>query len=201
VIAVVDSGNDFSLMSALRRVGGEPVLTADPDVVRRATALVMPGQGAIRDFMTSFAARGLGEAVRDHVAAGRPLLGICVGMQALYDESEENGGCAGLGLLPGRVTRFRPSDRSRKVPHMGWSDVRVRADDPLLDGIAEGAHFYFVHSYYAPIGDETVLSCDYDVSFAAAARRGNVFGVQFHVEKSQTAGLRLLENFVSRAAA
>ncbi len=204
MIAVVDSGygNLRSVQRALDRAGGAPVVTGDPDQIRRADRVVVPGQGAFADCVAAFAEHGLGEAIREVIAAGRPYLGICLGLQVLFDESEEHGRIKGLGLLPGRVVRFRPTDRADKVPHMGWNRVTRRSDapEPLLAGIPEDAYFYFVHSYYVEPADPSLvaLSCDYGgASFAAAIRKDNLFACQFHPEKSQSVGLRLLHNFIT----
>jgi glutamine amidotransferase len=200
-IAIVDSGygNLRSVEKALAHAGGAPVITADPDVVRRADRVVVPGQGAFRDCVAGLKTRGLEEAVREAVRAGKPFLGICLGLQILFDESEEQGPCVGLGLLRGKVVRFRPSDPSLKVPHMGWNDVRVRREDPMWRGIPDGAFVYFVHSYYVVPEDPGViaLETDYGVKFCAAVRKDNVFACQFHPEKSQRVGLALLANFVT----
>jgi imidazole glycerol-phosphate synthase subunit HisH len=198
-IAVVDSGsgNLRSVERALALAGGRPRLTSDPDEVRRADRLVVPGQGAFGDCVESLAARGLDDAIREFCASGRPYLGICLGLQILFEDSEEASG-PGLGILRGRVVRL-PRAPGLKVPHMGWNDVIRRRDDPLLHGMPEGAHFYFVHSYHAvPADPDTVvLSCDYGVEVTAAVRAGNLFACQFHPEKSQAAGRALLERFVT----
>ncbi|MSP16734.1 MAG: imidazole glycerol phosphate synthase subunit HisH [Myxococcales bacterium] len=205
MIAVVDSGsgNLRSVEKALAAVGGRPIVTADPDVVRRADRVVVPGQGAFRDCMAGLAARGLDAALREVIAAGRPYLGICLGLQVLFDESEEQGPVRGLGVLAGRVVRFRPESPTRKVPHMGWNDVHLAPgrDEPNWRGLPDGAHVYFVHSYYAVPSEPgvTVLECDYGVRFAAAVRKDNVFACQFHPEKSQSVGLALLTRFVTCA--
>jgi glutamine amidotransferase len=204
-IAVVDvcSGNLRSVERALAQVGGRPVITRDPDVVRRADRVVVPGQGAFGEFARGLVERGLGDALREALGSGRPFLGICLGLQVLFEDSEEQGPVAGLGLLPGHVVRFRPADPAIKVPHIGWNQVwRARGgDDPLLAGIPDGAHVYFVHSFYpVPAREEDVaLTCDHGGRFCAAIRRDNLFAVQFHPEKSQAVGLRLLERFVSCA--
>jgi glutamine amidotransferase len=199
MIAVVDSGsgNLRSVVRALARVGAEARATTDPDEVRRADRVVVPGQGAFRDCVAGLRAAGLDQAVREVVAAGRPYLGICLGLQVLFDESEEQGPVAGLGLLSGRVVRFaaRPG---LKVPHMGWNDVTVRRPDPLLAGLPTPAHFYFVHSYHAVPEDPDLvaLAVDYGGPVCAAVRRENLFATQFHPEKSGAAGLALLAEFV-----
>ena len=204
MIAVVDSGtgNLRSVEKALARAGGDPRITADPDAVRRADRVVVPGQGAFRDCADALRERGLADAIREVIAAGRPYLGICLGLQVLYEQSEEHGPAEGLGILPGRCVRFEPRPDAPKVPHMGWNRVTLtegHRDDPLLAPAAAGAYLYFVHSYYVlPAEDETVaLACDYGVRFAAAVRKDNVYACQFHPEKSSKAGLALLERFVN----
>jgi glutamine amidotransferase len=200
MIAVVDSGygNLRSVEKALLHVGGEPRITSDPDVVRRADHVVVPGQGAFRDCVLGLRSRGLEEAVRESIAKGKPYLGICLGLQVLFDESEEQGPCAGLGLLRGRVVRFRPSAHAIKVPHMGWNQL-VRKSAWL--GVEEGAHAYFVHSYYVVPEDAGIvaLTCDYDGEICAAVRKDNIFACQFHPEKSQAVGIALLGRFVKGA--
>jgi glutamine amidotransferase len=200
VIAIVDvcSGNLRSVERALARVGGDVIVTRDPEVVRRADKIVVPGQGAFGVFMRGLVERGLGEALREAIASGRPYLGICLGLQVLFEESEEQGPCAGLGVLRGRVVRLVPGDPKLKVPHMGWNQIAQRRPDPLLAGIADGAYVYFVHSYHAMPEDPSVLALEsvHGVRVCAAIRKDNVFACQFHPEKSQAIGLRLLENFV-----
>jgi imidazole glycerol-phosphate synthase subunit HisH len=198
------SGNLRSVAKAVARAGGDPVVTSDPAVVRRADRLVVPGQGAFRDCMGGLAARGLEDPVREAIAAGKPYLGICLGLQVLFSESEEYGHCRGLGILPGKVVRF-PDRPGLKVPHMGWNAVRLsgdRAADPMWRGLDPAeTYVYFVHSYYVVPDDPALvaLRCDYAGEFCAAVRRDNVFAVQFHPEKSQTAGLTILANFVAAA--
>lgn len=203
MIAVVDSGtgNLRSVEKALARVGGRPQITADPDAVRRADRIVVPGQGAFFDCASALRQRGLAEAIREGITSGRPYLGICLGLQVLYEESDEHGPAEGLGILGGRCARFEPREGASKVPHMGWNWVEVapgHAADPLLSPVAGGAYLYFVHSYYAvPAEEESVaLYADYGVRFAAAVRKDNVFACQFHPEKSSAVGLALLERFV-----
>jgi glutamine amidotransferase len=200
MIAIVDSGsgNLRSVEKALAHVGGAPVLTSDPDRIRRADRVVVPGQGAFGQMMAAIEERGLDQALREVIAAGRPYLGLCLGLQVLFDDSEEQGPVAGLGFIRGKVVRFRPREPRYKVPHMGWNQVtRVHADEPLLRGIPAEAYFYFVHSFYVVPDDPAVvaLTCSYDVPFAAAVRKDNLFACQFHPEKSQAVGLKLLQNF------
>jgi len=196
MIAVVDYGigNLGSVMKALRYAEADAVLTGDPEVLRRADALVLPGDGAFGATMGEITARGLDRVLKDAAREGRTLLGICIGMQLLFEESEEHGRHQGLGLLPGRVRRL---EGSLPIPHMGWNRLHHRASHPLLEDIPEGAHVYFVHSYYCDAPAEVVLATtDYAHEFAAIVGRGNVLGVQFHPEKSQATGLRMVRNFV-----
>ena len=199
-------GNIRSLEKAFQAVGAEPVRSGNPDDIARADKLVLPGVGAFGACADELKQRGLWEPVRAAAEAGTPLLGVCVGMQLLFDASEEMGEHAGLGLLPGRVVRFdraRGTENGRplKVPHMGWNTVRATRPHPLFDGLADEAHFYFVHSYHAAPADAADIlgETEYGERFPADVQRGNVAGVQFHPEKSQAAGLRLLRNFADRA--
>ena len=196
MIAIVDYGigNLGSVTKGFRHVGADVQLTGDPDALRRADALVLPGDGAFGATMAEIEGRGLVPLLREAVEAGTPLLGICIGLQVLFEESEEHGIFPGLGLLPGRVRRF---DEALPVPHMGWNELRVRRPHPLLEGIPDGTHVYFVHSYFCDAApEETIASCDYGRDFAAIVGKGMVLGVQFHPEKSQEAGLRMVANFV-----
>jgi glutamine amidotransferase len=197
VIAIVDvcSGNLRSVERALAHVGAEVVITRNPDIVRRADKIVVPGQGAFGVFMRGLDERGLGEALRDAIAAGKPYLGICLGLQVLFEHSEE-GDCAGLGVLAGRVTRLRPIDPRLKIPHMGWNRVYGRAP-----GIADGEYVYFVHSYRVEPADRSIvaLEADHGERFCAAIQNDHLFACQFHPEKSQAVGLRLLRTFVEQA--
>jgi len=201
VIAIVDvcSGNLRSVERALEKVGADVVVTRDPETVRRADKIVVPGQGAFGVFMRGLTERGLGESLREAIASGRPYLGICLGLQVLFDESEEQGPCAGLGVLRGRVVKLAPSDPRLKVPHMGWNRVRLTHDrEPLLAGLPDDAYVYFVHSYHAVPADRSLvaLEADHGIAITAAIRKDNLFACQFHPEKSQTVGLQILRNFV-----
>jgi glutamine amidotransferase len=201
VIAIVDYGigNLGSVTKGFRRAGAEVELTGDPALLRRADALVLPGDGAFGATMAEIEGRGLVPLLREAVAAGTPLIGICIGMQLLFEESEEHGRHRGLGFLPGRVRRF---DDSLTVPHMGWNSLRARRAHPLLDGVADGAHVYFVHSYYCEAPEDVVIATsDYGRDFAAIVGRGSVLGLQFHPEKSQAVGQKLVANFVAGVAA
>lgn len=205
-IAIIDygMGNLRSVQNALRRVAGNQtvVTTSAPDLIRGARRVVFPGQGAMPDCMRELVASGARDALLD-AAQSKPLLGICIGLQMLFDESEE-GPTPGLGLLAGRVRRFTSGltdDRGQrlKVPHMGWNEVWQTRPHPLWEGIPDGARFYFVHSYFAQPAEPalTVGESRYPLPFTCAIARANIFAVQFHPEKSQHAGLRLLANFVA----
>lgn len=200
MIVVVDYGvgNLHSVRRALERAGASVEVTSDPACVARAKALVLPGVGAFRDAMNVLERSRLAQAVKDAVTRGKPFLGICLGLQMLFSESEEFGGAKGLGLFPGKVVRF---SQNLKVPHMGWNEVRFTRKSALTEGLAGSAYFYFVHSYYVvPEEKEWVGGvCDYGGEFCCMIEKDNVAAVQFHPEKSQAAGLRLLQNFVRRA--
>lgn len=203
MIAIVDvcSGNLRSVERALVRAGGDVTVTRDAHTVRRADKLVVPGQGAFGMFMRGLVERGLGDAIREAIASGRPFLGICLGMQVLFESSEEQGPCDGLGVIPGRVVRIAPAGPHIKVPHIGWNRVVHHRADPMLAGVADGAHVYFDHSYHAVPADPAIVALDSDhgIPITAAIRKDNIFACQFHPEKSQTVGLQLLRNFVERA--
>ena len=198
-IILIDAGtgNLRSVQKALENAGARVTRSDDPQAVLSARKVVLPGVGAFGDFMSGLRARGLQDAIAQVAARGVPLLGICVGMQALFEVGEEMGEHAGLGLLPGRVERLAESP-SVKIPHTGWNQVRVQKEAPLFDGIRSGAYVYFNHSYFCRPSDASVVvaTTDYGVEFACAVQRGNVFGVQFHPEKSQAVGLQLLKNFL-----
>ncbi|TMI11701.1 MAG: imidazole glycerol phosphate synthase subunit HisH [Betaproteobacteria bacterium] len=189
-------GNLRSVAKALEHVapGAEVLATADPAAIRSAERVVVPGQGAMPDCMRQLAASGAREAVVE-AAGAKPFLGICIGLQMLFERGEE-GDTRGLGLLPGNVPRFRVS--GLKIPHMGWNEVLQRRRHALWAGVADRSRFYFVHSYFPAPRDEglTAATCVYGMPFTCAVARDNIFAVQFHPEKSQSAGLQLLSNFV-----
>lgn len=187
-------GNLRSVEKAFAATGTEVVVSADERTLRGAERLVLPGVGAFAACMKALRARGFDELVRERVADGTPLLGICVGMQMLFDESEEFGATPGLGLLRGRVRRF---ENNLRVPHVGWNQISAHRPHPLLAGLEDGAFFYFVHSYYCEAEDQgDVLGrTEYGARYASVVAQGGICGVQFHPEKSQTAGLQLLRNF------
>jgi len=195
-VAIIDYGvgNLRSVEKAFGATGCAAVVSSDERVLYGADRLVLPGVGAFAACMNALTERGFDELVRERVAESIPLLGVCVGMQMLFEESEEFGTTRGLGLLPGRVRRF---SEDLVVPHVGWNQIRQRVAHPLFEGIEDAAFFYFVHSYYCePAEDEVILGeTDYGLPYASVVARENLCGVQFHPEKSQAAGLRLLSNF------
>ncbi len=204
MIGIVDYGlgNLRSVEKAFEAVGVDAVVTADQDRLVACSGLVLPGVGAFGDGMIGLRRDGLGDLVVREVAAGKPLIGLCLGLQLLFDESDEFGSHTGLGLLPGRVTRFPES--IRVIPHTGWNVVHEERDHALFEGLERDEYFYFVHSYRveAARDSDVLASTEYDgVVFPSICGRDNVFGAQFHPEKSQRAGLGLLANFARIAAA
>ena len=201
-IILIDAGtgNLRSVQKALENVGATVTRTDDPQAVLSASKVVLPGVGAFGDFMAGLRARNLEGAVKDVAARGVPLLGICVGMQALFDIGEEMGTHAGLGLLRGRVLRFA-DNLSVKIPHTGWNQLEARQGARLFNQVKAGAYVYFNHSYYCQPEDlsDITAEVDYGLRYACAVQRGNIFGVQFHPEKSQAVGLQILKNFVEAA--
>jgi glutamine amidotransferase len=203
-LAVIDygMGNLRSVLRAFERVGGRPRLVNSPAEAKSADALVFPGQGAIMDCMRLLQETGLDTTVRDWIAADRPFFGVCLGLQALFEHSEE-GDTPGLGVFPGQVVRFH-LPAPYKIPHMGWNNVRwAGASDPMREGISPVEdQFYFVHSYYAQPANRALVwgETDYGGLFTSAIRRGNCFATQFHPEKSQAKGLQLYRNFLAWAA-
>jgi glutamine amidotransferase len=200
-IAIVDYGvgNLRSAEKAVEHAGHPAVVTSDPERIAGAPAVVLPGQGAFGTCMANLTAAGLVEPVLAAVRSGRPFLGICVGMQILFESSEESPGVDGLGVFAGRVVRFA-RDPDRKVPHMGWNQLHVVRRPPVLAGIEEGAYVYFVHSYHPVPADPGVVATTtaYGVDFVSSVARDNVYAGVFHPEKSQQVGLRLLANFVGQ---
>lgn len=195
-IAIIDygMGNLHSVSKAVERLGHEALITSDPQQILAAEGAILPGVGAFGDAIAQLRESGLDEVVLEYVKTGKPLLGICLGMQLLFTTSEEYGTHEGLNLLPGRVVRFRGD---LKVPHMGWNQLAIAKSDPLLTGIEEG-HVYFVHSYHVLLEEQSDLlaSTDYGQPVTAIVGRNQVYGMQFHPEKSGELGMRLLRNFV-----
>jgi len=200
MIVVVDygMGNLRSVSKAFERSGFEVAVSSDPERVLRAAKLVVPGVGAFGDAMKELTKRGLVEPILAQIQRGTPYLGICLGYQLLFEQSEEGGGCEGLCVFRGRVVRFPDWLRSKglKVPQIGWNRVDFVRPSPIFAGLASGTYFYFVHSYY-PEPEEAIVAARtvYGVSFASAIHSGNVFATQFHPEKSQAAGLKVIESF------
>ncbi len=201
-IALVDygAGNLRSVAKAIERSGMQAVVTGDPTVVRDADGVLLPGVGAFRDAVVALEASGLADAIRRVTDHGRPYLGICFGLQLLFDEGEEHGTTPGLGRLAGRVTRFPEKDAAGeplRIPHIGWNEVRFEGDHPMLEGLPSSDVYYFVHSYRPEPVDPGIIvgRADYGGDFAAAVAKDNVFAVQFHPEKSQSAGKRLLDAY------
>jgi imidazole glycerol-phosphate synthase subunit HisH len=197
VLIDAGTGNLRSVQKALETIGANVERTDDPQKVLSGTRVVLPGVGAFGDFMSGLRARGLEDAVKEIAGRGVPLLGICVGMQALFDVGEEMGKHAGLSLLTGKVVRFEES-LAVKIPHTGWNQVEVQKKALLFNGINPGAFVYFNHSYYCQAWDssDVIGETDYGLRYACAVQRENIFGVQFHPEKSQTVGLRIMKNFL-----
>ena len=202
MLAIVDygRGNLRSVHNGFRRVGVSAEISDDPETVAKADGVVFPGVGAFRDCMQNLTARGLDEALRQVIQEGKPVLAICVGMQALLSESDEFGITPGLDIVSGQVRRFprrMDAENPLKVPHMGWNQLRFHRLCPLLNGIPDRVYTYFVHSYYAVPAEPGVVaaSTDYGVEFASVLWRDNLYATQFHPEKSQSWGLRILRNF------
>lgn len=198
-IAIVDyqMGNLRSVQKALEHVGFDAHVTSDPTEVAHADKVILPGVGAFGDAIHELTSRHLTNAIVESIDAGKPFLGICLGLQMLFELGLEGGEHRGLAVLPGQVVRFEPN-MGLKIPHMGWNQVIIEKPGcPLLKGISEDAYFYFVHSYFVAPTDASVrwLACDYGVKFCAAIWRDNMFATQFHPEKSQQDGLQILKNF------
>ncbi len=202
MIAIIDygAGNLRSVRNTLVYLGADVITAQTPDDLAGASKIVLPGVGAFGAGMKALRAAGFEEPLKQAVAAGVPLIGICLGMQYLFESSDEMGLHTGLGLLPGRVTRF-PAN-GPKVPHIGWNQLHIRQNHPLLAGIESGAYAYFVHSYYVEAGDpsDVLAVTDYGIDYASVVGRGTLFGIQPHPEKSQSVGLRILRNFVEMAS-
>ncbi|GGD98858.1 imidazole glycerol phosphate synthase subunit HisH [Paenibacillus nasutitermitis] len=200
MIAIIDygMGNLHSVSKAVERLGYEVLITADVKEIMEADGAILPGVGAFGDAMQNLQNTKLEDVVKFYASSGKPLLGICLGMQLLFTESEEYGQHQGLGLLPGKVVRFQGG---YKVPHMGWNKLSFRQASPLLDGLDEG-HVYFVHSFHVMPGrtEDLLATTDYHQPVTAVVGRGNVYGMQFHPEKSGDLGMRLLNNFLALTA-
>ena len=201
MLAVIDygAGNLRSVLHALNHLGIDDVtLVQSGDQLNGADKIILPGVGAFGAGMQQLHKQGIVEPLKDAISAGTPYLGICLGMQFLFEESDEMGTHEGLGILPGKVRRF-PKDHVFKVPHMGWNQLITHKASPLLEGVMEGDYAYFVHSYYCDAAnpDDVMLTTDYGMPFTVGVQHDNIYGVQFHPEKSQKIGLKLLANFLN----
>jgi glutamine amidotransferase len=201
MIAIVDygAGNLRSVANAVARVGRRPLVTGNPGDLSGAAAVILPGVGAAADTMQNLERRGFADAIRRVAADGMPIMAICVGMQVLFEETEEGGRHRCLGIIPGVVRRLPPG---LKVPHMGWNQVSQKTRHPLFEAIPDGANFYFVHSYYAEVRDGSLVAgtTDYGIPFCSVLVSGNVAATQFHPEKSGANGLRMYQNFLKLVA-
>lgn len=193
-----DAGNLRSVEKALLALGDAPVITRDPEVIRKADRVILPGVGSFGDAMARLHQYGLVEVIRQVAGSGKPFLGICLGLQLLFEESEESPGVEGLGLLKGKILRI-PDCPGLKIPHMGWNSLKLRPDSRLFAGIEDGAYVYFVHSYYLKADDEAVVAAttEYSTRIHGAVEKGSLFACQFHPEKSSKVGLEILKNFIS----
>jgi glutamine amidotransferase len=205
VIAVIDygMGNLRSVQKALEHVGAKVIVTHDPNLIISADSVVLPGVGAFKDCMANLTQLNLVDPIRKFIDGGKPFLGICLGLQVLFEESEEYGPVAGLGVLPGKVMKFANASSEAKggppikIPHMGWNNIKVKKKTPLFDKLGAEPYFYFVHSYYVVPEDQSMVATvtNYGVEFVSGIQYRNIYAFQFHPEKSQTMGLSLLERF------
>lgn len=197
MIAIIDYGvgNLFSLTQSLNKIGAENVITSDKTVIKKADKLILPGVGAFGDAIKRLNESGLSDIIKEQAKQGKPLLGICLGMQLLFDKNFEYGTHEGLGLISGQVVPIKDYVSEVKIPHMGWNSLKIVDDNPLLKGINDGDYVYFVHSFFAKCTEGLSATTDYGISLTAAVRKNNVYGMQFHPEKSGEVGLRMLKNF------
>ncbi|MFC2007059.1 imidazole glycerol phosphate synthase subunit HisH [Chloroflexota bacterium] len=200
MIAIIDygAGNLRSVVNAIGKLGYQAQITSSPDELDKARAVILPGVGAAADTVANLEKLGLVNPIRRLISEGRPFLGICIGLQVLFTSTEEGGGHECLGIIPGRVKRIPPG---LKIPHMGWNQVKQRVTNPVFEGIPDEANFYFVHSYYVVPDDKTIVAgeTDYGLSFCSMIARGNLFGTQFHPERSGEIGLKVFNNFIKLA--
>ena len=201
MIAVIDykRGNLRSVQKALERMGGDAVITSDPALIKEADAVVLPGVGAFGDCLRNLEELGLVNPVLDAITSNKPFLGICLGLQLLFQESEEFGKTLGLGVIKGRVVKFENMN-GLKIPHMGWNSIKKVSHSPLLNEVENGSYFYFVHSYYVVPEDKNLIATKTSygpVEFTSMIQRNNLWATQFHPEKSQKVGLRVFKNFIN----
>ena len=195
MIAIIDygMGNINSIYKAMKKIGAEVTLTNDKKVIRDSKGIIIPGVGDFKKAMENLKSMGLDTIIKEEIEKGKPMLGICLGMQLVFDSSEEMGYSEGLGLIPGKVTKFQIS---KKIPHIGWNSVRIKQNHPIFKGIDDGEYFYFVHSFHGNCDEKYILGdCNYEVDFPAIVGRDNIVASQFHPEKSGEVGLKLLKNF------
>ena len=188
------AGNVGSVLRAIQYLGHPAEAVQDATLLQTADRLILPGQGHFGSMIDMLESKKMIAPLREQMVGGKPFLGICLGLQALYESSEEAPGRAGFGLLSGRVTRF---EGVFKIPHLGWSQLEIRSQDGLFEGVADGSFAYFCHSYYGPVTEKTTVVTEYGQNFAAAVQTGSVYAVQFHPEKSGDVGLKVLENFLN----
>ena len=200
MIAIIDydAGNIKSVEKAMQLLGQEVIITRDRETIMNADKVILPGVGAFGDAMSKLRQYGLDEVIRDVTAKGTPFLGICLGLQLLFERSDETPGVEGLGILKGEILRI-PDKEGLKIPHMGWNNIKVKEDSRLFKGLPDNPYVYFVHSYYLQADDEDIVAAttEYGVKIHAAVEKDNIFACQFHPEKSSTVGLQILKNFVS----
>lgn len=198
MIAIIDYGvgNLFSLTSSFKAIGADVIVTNNIEVIKSADKLILPGVGAFRDAARKLRESGMDKVILEEVAKGKPLMGICLGMQLLFEKSYEYGEHEGLGLIKGEIKPFNGAiDNSLKIPHIGWNAIDVKPECPIFKYTNSGDHVYFVHSFYAELSSVTVASAEYGIHFTAAVAEGNVYGCQFHPEKSGQVGLNILRGF------
>ena len=200
MIAIIDygAGNLQSVKKAFDFIGAESVITDNPEIINACDRILLPGVGSFGDAMDSMAKSGLVETVKQNALSGKPFLGICLGLQLLFEESEESPGVKGLGIFKGKIKKFSP-DMGLKIPHIGWNSLEIKRKDTLFENVPENSYVYFVHSYYLHAEDENDIACvtNYGIDFHSAVGKNNVFATQFHPEKSGDVGLQILKNFAS----
>lgn len=200
MIAIIDygAGNLQSVKKALDFIGAESVITDDPEIINACDKILLPGVGSFGDAMASMRAKNLVETVKQNALSGKAFLGICLGLQLLFEESEETPGVKGLGIFKGKIRKF-PADMGLKIPHIGWNSLEIKQNDTIFKGIPENSYVYFVHSYYleAEEPDTVATVTNYGIDFHSAVGRNNIFATQFHPEKSGDVGLQILKNFAS----
>lgn len=199
MVAIIDYGvgNLFSLSSSLKAVGAKAMITGDPEIIKKADRLILPGVGAFGDAVNKLKADGLDKVVKEQALSGKPLLGICLGMQLLFEKSYEFGEHEGLGLIKGKIVPFKGRiPESLKIPHIGWNGLKIKKESPLLKDVKDGDCVYFVHSFFADeCGESVIATTEYGIEVTAAAANGNIYGCQFHPEKSGKVGMKILRAF------